>query len=371
MVLFRRIIRFFKNQDKLEDKIFSVVLIVGVFVVVASTVVTYAEQISSWATVLTALSGMFMIFLLILAYVVNQMEVSRMLMCYFINIVMMPALFFSCGGIDSGMPLYLLAGLLAIVLLLKGKNRICCFAVCLAVDVCSIAFSYVFMEGNSSGLQMSINILSRLSLEDCITDMISSIILVSLFVGITTGLILASYQKERVKRENLLIRLNDLSRKDELTGLYNRRELFSYLEDVDLFSDRKYYMAMFDIDHFKDVNDNYGHIFGDKALRRVAESLGADIDHANGEIAARYGGEEFVLLLNCKGLKEALDRVEVIRKKVEGIKWDEDEGLTITVSGGLVDCSTFNSLNTTLSTVDKLLYDAKHTGRNRISLVKE
>ncbi|MCR5213036.1 MAG: diguanylate cyclase [Eubacterium sp.] len=87
--------------------------------------------------------------------------------------------------------------------------------------------------------------------------------------------------------------------------LYNRRELFSFLDSIDIFSDNKYYMAMFDIDRFKNVNDNYGHIFGDIALRKVAEELQIGVNQGKREIAARYSEEEIALILACETMEEA------------------------------------------------------------------
>ena len=368
MVAVKRLIAFFNNQKRLEDKIFNFVLIVGIIVVAVSTVVTYAEQLSAWATILTASSGLFMILIFIFAYGTHHVELARNMLCYIMNLLILPITFFTCGGINSGMPLYFLAGLFMIIPILKGKNRLVCFFVSLISQACVIGISYNMMEGNKAKTQFDRNILAQLTLEDRIIDMICSLVMVSAFVCVTSLLIFSSYQKEREKSDELLEKLNILSKKDELTGLFNRRELFSYLETVNLFEKKQYYIAMFDIDHFKDVNDTYGHVFGDVALHRVAQEMDKIIDDSKGEIAARYGGEEFVLLLNEPDMDSALKRVDDLRIDVGKLNWEEHSNLRVTISGGLVDCSKFDNLNATISTVDQLLYKAKHTGRNRIEV---
>ena len=161
MDIVRVLIGYFNKQEKLEDKIFSFVLAVGTIVVAGSTVVTYAEQLSQWATIFTSLCGLFMIFIFVLAYVYDKKEISRVLMCYLLNVVLLPLTFFSCGGIDSGMPLYLLAGLFITIPILKGKNRTICVVTSLIIDVCMIGISYNMMEGNKAKSQIKLEILAK------------------------------------------------------------------------------------------------------------------------------------------------------------------------------------------------------------------
>lgn len=367
MYVVKKIFKYFYDQKTLEDRIFSFVLIIGIFVVAASTVVTYAEDLSGTATIFTSSSGIFLIFILIMAYGFGRIEESRLILCYFLNVVILPITFIACGGINSGMPLYFLAGLFAIIPILKGRNRVICFAITLIADIFVMGLSYNMMDGTKATTRIVTELFTNLSLEERIVDFMTSLILVSLFLGITTALILSSYQDERSRSEELLDRLDNLSKIDELTGLYNRRELFNYLDSVDLFDNNHFYIAMFDIDYFKNVNDTYGHVFGDVALRTVAQELGRTVSTSN-EIAARYGGEEFVILMQELSAENAYKRVDAIRQEVQKLKWDVDEGLVVTISGGLIDCADYHDLKTAISAVDRLLYDAKHTGRNRINM---
>ena len=125
-------------------------------------------------------------------------------------------------------------------------------------------------------------------------------------------------------------------------------------------------LVLLDIDHFKKINDTYGHPAGDACLRKVAATVGAQIGRA-GDVLARYGGEEFAVILIDTGLSQALSLTETLRAQVEA-QAVEFEGHTIrfTASFGLAhgvpQAST--SAESVLTLADKALYHAKHDGRN-------
>lgn len=360
-----------KERKTLEERVFAVTLLVGFAIIIISTLVTVIEKLSLLASVFSLSGAVIFLIIMIINYKWKKEMLARLLLCYFMNCCVIPVTFFSCGGIDSGMPLYMLAGLFVIIPTLKGTKRIVCFVISLICHICTIGISYNFMEGNRAKTHFKNNILAKLTLENRMIDMITSVLLVALFICATTYLILEAYQKERENKEILMERLDDLAKKDELTGLFNRRELFRHFDAVGLFSERKYYVVMFDIDHFKSINDTYGHIFGDHALRIISNELSSICDEAENEIAARFGGEEFVLLLRAKDEDEAYKRVEDLRERIAALKWEEYPDLSITISGGVIDCYGYDKLNSMLSEVDKLLYEAKQTGRNRICVGKE
>jgi diguanylate cyclase (GGDEF)-like protein len=281
----------------------------------------------------------------------------------------MPVTFYSCGGIDSGMPLYILAGLFMIVITLEGKQRIACFIISLLTNMCAIGISYNSMEGTKAKTLINNKILPRLTLEDRIIDMECSILLVSLFLGLTTFLVLNAYQKERTKKEELLQKVNEISKRDALTGAYNRRELYNYFDKInngEFGTDFKnsFYIAMMDIDYFKKINDTYGHIFGDKALIKISGLLKDECKE--NEIVVRYGGEEFVLLFLAADNKEAFNRIDNIRQKVMDCKWKKYPDLSITISGGISKNSDFDNFENALNSADELLYKAKNKGRNMV-----
>jgi diguanylate cyclase (GGDEF)-like protein len=190
-----------------------------------------------------------------------------------------------------------------------------------------------------------------------------------------TTLILTAYERERHHNEVLMEKLRNLSTRDALSGLFNRRELFRRLEIVyndhpaersEKLSRDHQYIAMFDVDNFKHLNDTYGHSFGDTVLAAVAHVLDESADPKHGEMASRYGGEEFVCLLTASGLEEAVARVDGIRQKVALLRFEEVPDLVVTISGGVVPCNSEKDIKQVMHNVDELLYEAKREGKNRI-----
>jgi diguanylate cyclase len=175
-----------------------------------------------------------------------------------------------------------------------------------------------------------------------------------------TQALLDSLEKARAELERL-------SREDALTGLTNRREFFvrarSELRRAERRQSRTA-IAMLDLDHFKRVNDELGHVVGDRVLQRVARLLRSQcrLD----DVVARYGGEEFALLLPETDLVSAATICERIRRTMEQTDWrDEGVGWPVTVSIGVVQCRPGETETDALERADRLLYLAKGAGRNR------
>ncbi len=173
---------------------------------------------------------------------------------------------------------------------------------------------------------------------------------------------LEHYQEQLEQR---VTELAELSLRDGLTGLWNRTALEERLTQ-DLAAhrrqDRQLAAVMVDIDHFKSVNDNFGHQAGDVALQRVAEALkGAIRDE---DVAARYGGEEFTVVLADADLDGALLAAERMRLAIERLELDSGP---LTASFGVATASAGRETpSSLLEAADKSLYAAKEAGRNTV-----
>ncbi|MBF6026368.1 GGDEF domain-containing protein [Pseudomonas sp. P115] len=170
------------------------------------------------------------------------------------------------------------------------------------------------------------------------------------------------YRTERV--------LSELAATDALTGLANRRILDERLRlewDRAQRSADPLTVLMIDVDHFKAFNDRHGHHGGDEALRTVAQVIGTTIRRP-ADLAARYGGEEFAVVLPHTDAKGALVIAEHIRSSIEHLPRVAGDERPITVSIGMStwDKRSRMSLEALLLSADQALYEAKHTGRNRI-----
>lgn len=157
--------------------------------------------------------------------------------------------------------------------------------------------------------------------------------------------------------------LKKLAITDGLTGLYNRRHLYSIIEKDFNNSTHMSGILLFDLDHFKHINDTYGHPEGDRVLKMVAEVIRKVSIPENGK-PGRNGGEEFVVYLPGFDLASTMEVGDKIRKDVEQLKFPIGE--KVTVSGGAACRVTGETTGDFLYRVDQALYRAKSNGRNQI-----
>jgi diguanylate cyclase (GGDEF)-like protein len=172
---------------------------------------------------------------------------------------------------------------------------------------------------------------------------------------------------DRLRREHAEAR--ELSRRDSLTATYNRRYLDECLATLLDPAVRTVGLsvALVDIDHFKLVNDTYGHLLGDRVLQRLVGVLGSGLPA--GAFCARFGGEEFALVLPGHGYADAVEVCEVARDRVACHPWDElADGLHVTVSAGVAHCVGWpTEVERLVGEADVLLYTAKQAGRNAVA----
>ncbi|HEY1092689.1 MAG TPA: diguanylate cyclase, partial [Burkholderiaceae bacterium] len=165
-----------------------------------------------------------------------------------------------------------------------------------------------------------------------------------------------------------LARVEELATRDELTGLLNRRHMQTLLDQEvqrSLRQHETFCLALLDIDHFKRINDSHGHAAGDAVLRAFADAGRASI--RTSDVLARWGGEEFVLLLAATRMPPAAAGVERLRAAVAALRVATPEGeLQLTVSAGLTEFKLGETLAQALERADKLLFQAKAGGRNRV-----
>lgn len=167
-------------------------------------------------------------------------------------------------------------------------------------------------------------------------------------------------------QQSLLTRLLSL---DALTGLPGRRHMEERLAlawQQSRREGRPAALAMMDLDHFKQVNDRYGHAAGDELLRWIG--AGARNHLRAHDLVFRYGGEEFVAFLADSTLDAALGTLERMRRVLESsaLRLDDGRSLRITASFGLAACRDDEPVSATLEQADRALYEAKRRGRNRV-----
>lgn len=182
-----------------------------------------------------------------------------------------------------------------------------------------------------------------------------------------------THQKTIFELEQLRDKLKAMATTDDLTGAFNRRYFFQQAEQL-LIATARYQkcfsIIFFDLDHFKAVNDTYGHPAGDQVLRQVAATVKAILRAP--DIFARYGGEEFSILAPETNSSESVQLAERIRQEVAQHDIDVGNGTSIkvTISIGVAEYQTDDTVSSIIARADQGVYRAKDLGRNCVVLHK-
>lgn len=197
--------------------------------------------------------------------------------------------------------------------------------------------------------------------------------LLYLFLALVTAWLLHFIKDRQSKLE--IDAWHKIAITDKLTGLYNRHyfdiRLETTLEQAKS-RERALSMMALDIDHFKSINDNHGHLCGDNILQKVGEHILNNV--RPGDICARVGGEEFIILMPETGLKEAETLAERLRLEIEAMAFTipfSPDRAKCTISIGLSQALKEDTADTFKNRADKALYKAKTSGRNRIISIAE
>ncbi|WP_410497733.1 diguanylate cyclase [Chitinibacter sp. S2-10] len=170
------------------------------------------------------------------------------------------------------------------------------------------------------------------------------------------------------QRHDLEVQLRQQSETDPLTGLSNRRHMTAVLQeylDVFLRYGSPLSVLIFDVDHFKTINDNFGHDAGDKVLVEIAAVCRREL--RNTDVSLRFGGDEFVILMSHTTPDVAIKLAERLRSQIEMALHELLVGLSVTISGGLSALAQSDTgTDDVLKRADAALYQAKRLGRNRV-----
>jgi len=241
------------------------------------------------------------------------------------------------GGLVSGMPFWLLT-IPILLYLLSGKKHGMFGSGLVLVTVIYILYSNT----------LNVN-------EDEIVSILVNLILSYLTIWTTAHI----YEANREKNELALIKL---AKSDPLTNANNRRALYETYQQN--FSEEPVAIALLDIDHFKCINDKYGHDIGDHVLIKLTSML---IEHMGKDSVFRIGGEEFAILLQPKNELSEIERLDKLRSTIEQTSFDFSAiSLSITVSIGISSVCYEEPLSQLLKSADKQLYQAKSYGRNHV-----
>lgn len=200
---------------------------------------------------------------------------------------------------------------------------------------------------------------------------VAVILVRSTLVGLYSAKLRALLNKRNAELASTFEKLEQLATRDELTGALNRRSVMRLLDEERQRMERTgqpFGVALFDLDHFKQVNDGFGHLTGDETLKHFTRTAAASMRTT--DRLGRYGGEEFLLLLTATAdetaARCAADRV---REGTAAHDWTAvAPGLKVTVSAGVALCQPGETAEHLLDRADQALYAAKREGRNRVNV---
>ena len=355
--MIEKIKKFIFGHEKMEEVLFWGVLILVGSAALVSSIFTATENIDIKATIFCALCCLLYTVIGIIAKITHRYSECYFAQALATNVVSLAPLFFFCGGFNSGMILYCMVGIFVASLHQKPRQRN--FLVFLSIFIFEVVFFIAHFYPEFA---------TPVDSKSAFIDITVSFFLMSITIFVVISYLLGIYQDEREKREKLIEQLDFLAVHDQLTILYNRRYFIKFLEDVIWENRKNFFILMYDIDDFKKVNNNYGHLFGDQVLREIAQQAIAQTCPTLGEFTVRYGGEEFIQVIRADNIETAQKRAEQLRESISQITFEKYPEVHITISGGLVDCADdkFTHQNKMLSFVDGLLFLAKKYGKNRI-----
>lgn len=350
--------RYIDPKYAFQDRLYFLFGTAGLISAGAAFIAALCSGLPWIAAAASLISFFVMLVLMVVSFFMKNITVNRIVCSIFLNFFMFPALFWVTGGVNCGMVFYFILGLSVAALILDGLCRIAVLGLALVFDIINLHLGFKFPE-----------LAYPLSYEERWMDIISSFVIVTVFIIAVILIMSFEYQKEHnIVMENA-IELNKKATTDSLTTLYDHRffmETLNKIISTHFTNPIPISLILFDIDNFKKINDTYGHLRGNQVLFRFA----AILKEKAGEkyIAARYGGEEFTLILPGCERGAALQFAEMIRLDVlhdnQLMDLTEDK---FSISGGVVQYETGMPAEEWIHQADSHLYTAKNNGKNRIS----
>ena len=278
--------------------------------------------------------------------VFSRITVSSFIMILLLNWFEFPVFFYLLGGAAV---IYFSLGLFIITAYITGRLRTVIFLATAALDLILLGF-----DMHPSGIS-SFDSDSRLV-------MIYAYVVSAVTVYSISALIEIRYE---AKNDKILLKTQKLEQEanvDPLTQVYNRRYMMNTLEKT-LKQKEPFFISLLDIDDFKNINDTYGHVYGDEILSNLGRLM---IENSPSDVViSRYGGEEFFMLYRNGSADDIIKILNTIKDKL-GDYSQKTRNIRVTFSCGVVKCTGRTRSAFLISHVDKKLYEAKTGGKNRI-----
>lgn len=345
-------LKYFGPEVELQYRMFCICSMLGTITSFFGAVLCFViAGIKEPVTYITGVGFLFMLVMTIYGYESKKYVGVVTIMSSVLNLVVFPFTFLTTGALYSVAPMFFILGIFIAAPILKGKHRLILFVVQLVYYSGVISLCYFF--GDLSFVRPHYI---------HATMLLFSFIIVSLYIFSATMLITKQYDHERERAEELNRILKTQAHHDPLTGLYNRRYLINVLQEkVDEKGDG-FSIVLMDIDDFKKINDQYGHLIGDEVLIAFSDLLIEHFDKP--DFASRYGGEEFMAFFNYGNIEEIENTINEVKESL-ALVCKKKLDMPVTFSAGIATYKG-GSLSGLINKADQRLYKAKKTGKNKI-----
>ena len=349
----------FGEHLPLRERYFNFAALGGIIASIFASIASFISKVGPIGLSVCFVCVLFFATIFIAFHLTHKLNACILACLIGLNLVLFPALYFTVGGIYSGMPIYFVMGLVFTVLMLDTKPM----AILITIESLWYAgvfyLSYKHPEISNDIFEMG---------NAVYLDQAMDFFVVGISTAFLVKVLALCFEYQQKRTNELLLQLEELSVKDPLSGAYNRRFLLKYIESgMEKHRETRAPLSiiMFDIDKFKKVNDDFGHLIGDEVIKGFSNIMLNSC--RNYDVVARYGGEEFILVMPGASEETAYARAEQIRHEVETAKFADGITRPITVSGGVASFNlSITSIEEFIGIADEHLYYAKENGRNRV-----
>lgn len=353
------LINHFSEDVPLDDRVCYLMCIFGLLAGTTSVVFTISISLPVYCILLSLFTFILVLALSLIAFLIGKTNIISIFMTIIVGNIIFPLMFITEGGLNGGMAFYFLIPSICASFAIKKPFNLIIVLLSLLEYGFLIYFAYYHPQFI---IPISNNIIAA--------DMISGCLVSYLFIYCFGYQYSKQCERDRQKINKLSQMYCHQANTDELTDLFNRRYFKDILskaldenkknpkEEPDMF------LVMFDIDNFKQINDTYGHPFGDTILKNFSDVLFES--SSKNCISCRYGGEEFLLLIKNSNFDDAFEITENILNKTRNTITYGIEKKSVTVSAGFSACLKSLDYPTLIQIVDDKLYEAKRTGKNKI-----
>jgi diguanylate cyclase (GGDEF)-like protein len=362
---------FKKNYDWLTggeglseiNRVFNVSCLVGLMFGVLSGI----ESIFASLSPIVIANNFFYSLVLAIAFYFSRFKkrfsISRFLSIFTLIFIYTPLIWIYNGGLRSGVPFFILLFVSFITVSTVGKKeswKIKIITGSVILVFCAVVVGLILLDFAHPEI---IYQYPNQSIQ--ITDILISLVFALLGNFVIIRAFINLYYKQLEKVEDYSDRLEDMVIRDSMTHLFNHVFVITRLsEEVNRMARKSSSLSilMIDIDHFKKINDSYGHVFGDDVIKQISHTLQSNCRSI--DIVARYGGEEFLIILPDTSLQIA----NMVGNRLLGLIRSKqfDNQLTVTVSAGIAQYEPGDTPSSMIEKADANLYQAKHAGRDQL-----